>query len=200
MMEKDDNDEDDEEEKAKDDSMNKDSERPSKSNKESKKDLDKIPCHFFFRRGKCIKGEKCRYSHEESSRTSHNQEKIELKDKINVKCRFYERGYCREGKECRFQHKTKEVDTSSDNTEEEREEKKKNIDCFFAKRGKCNKGEDCNYRHPKNEKKGVQSKHSLASDQDLLRKEKKQVEDANNRIAVIKRRISNNIRRPAGAR
>ena len=76
-------------------------------------------CHDF-QRGKCTRGDKCKYLHKPKSRSPSRQPSVSrapLK-KINATCMFWKKGKCKKGSECRFLHEDKAKPSTAAPTEQ----------------------------------------------------------------------------------
>ena len=85
-------------------------------------DKSKIDCPFF-RRGKCIKGDKCDMAHNKLDRSKLNENKNNAKSKP---CMYFIKGKCNKGEHCSYMHNVTHKAEQKTHTSENKENKTDN--------------------------------------------------------------------------
>lgn len=120
----------------------------------------KVPCRFYAH-GKCTKGARCPYLHDEEPKvraTSTTSSHLPLitTSKATSPCLFFARGTCKRGADCMYSHENDSV-TAPPSTAHHSEgsgqrdhvpsDSRSQVQCSFFAKGKCLKGDKCAFAH-----------------------------------------------------
>lgn len=120
----------------------------------------KAPCRFFAQ-GKCTKGTRCPFLHDEGPQVRATSTTSPLllpitASKYTKTCLFFARGTCKMAADCTYSHENDSVPTppstahtsqGSDQHDHGTSDSRPQIQCYFFSKGKCVKGDKCPFAH-----------------------------------------------------